>query len=336
MKWYLKVLRQYADFGGRARRTEYWMFALFNAIFAMLWIFVTMFAYGIAGGFDGYPEEILLTSWVLQLSYTIVFLLPSTAVAVRRLHDAGKSGWMLLVGLIPLVGWIWLLVLMITEGQPAANRYGPNPKTSGETFGEHARLKSAGVTLTVAAILTVLLQIFDLTARQLMNEAAPFDLRLIANFVVPALLLTAGIFLLRKKVRTMAILLLSTFGICCMQSVSVLRLTGQHVEWQFLFSNFAWIVFCLAGILFAASLLLPDRKPARIAAVWTVAVSIIYLLWSIYFRMRSFFGVDHIPDLSYVVYNLLNLFGILLPVALVVLANTFAGRSGTGVVAEQS
>lgn len=112
MNWYLKVLGQYAEFNGRARRTEFWMFTLFNAIFAA--------AAGLVG-------QMLGTELIASL-YSLALFVPSLAVAVRRLHDIGKSGWMLLVGLIPVIGWIWLIVLYIKEGDHGVNQYGVNPK----------------------------------------------------------------------------------------------------------------------------------------------------------------------------------------------------------------
>jgi uncharacterized membrane protein YhaH (DUF805 family) len=118
MNWYLKVLKQYADFNGRARRKEYWMFVLFNTIFSILaMIFDNVF--GIAG-VTGYGPIYLL--------YVLAMMIPSLAVAVRRLHDVGKSGWMILISLIPIIGGIWLLVLFVTDGNPGENEHGANPK----------------------------------------------------------------------------------------------------------------------------------------------------------------------------------------------------------------
>ena len=107
MEWYLKVLKQYGDFSGRARRKEYWMFVLFNIIFT-----------GIA----------TLISPKLYAIYALAVLIPHLAVSVRRLHDVGKSGWMCFIALIPLIGAIWLLVLMLTDSNPGENEYGANPK----------------------------------------------------------------------------------------------------------------------------------------------------------------------------------------------------------------
>lgn len=120
MNWYLKVLKQYADFNGRARRKEYWMFALFNMIFG-----------GIAMGLDnilgiGFGE--IGVYGPLYILYTLAVFIAGLAVVVRRLHDVGKSGWMMLIALIPLIGAIWLLVLMLTDGNFGENEYGVNPK----------------------------------------------------------------------------------------------------------------------------------------------------------------------------------------------------------------
>lgn len=119
MNWYLKVLRQYADFTGRARRKEYWMFVLFNIIFAIIAMILDN-VLGLAWGELGYGPIYLL--------YALFVFIPGLAVAVRRLHDINKSGWMILVSLIPIIGAIWLLVLFVMDGTPGANQYGPNPK----------------------------------------------------------------------------------------------------------------------------------------------------------------------------------------------------------------
>lgn len=119
MEWYLKVLRQYSDFNGRARRKEYWMFVLFNIIFAFIAIVLDNLM-GLTIGEIGYGP--------LYGLYALIVLIPGLAVGVRRLHDTGKSGWMMLLVFIPLIGGIWLLVLMIMEGDQGDNQYGPNPK----------------------------------------------------------------------------------------------------------------------------------------------------------------------------------------------------------------
>jgi uncharacterized membrane protein YhaH (DUF805 family) len=123
MNWYLKVLKQYADFSGRARRKEYWMFFLFNILFSIAaMIFDNVL--GIAMEGVGYGP--------IYGIYILAMIIPGLAVAVRRLHDIGKSGWMVLIGLIPIAGAIWLIVLLVTEGNSGENEYGPNPKEAAD------------------------------------------------------------------------------------------------------------------------------------------------------------------------------------------------------------
>ena len=119
MNWYLKVIKNYAGFSGRARRKEYWMFFLFN----MLFLIAAMIIDNVLGTTVG-----RLPYGLFYFLYALAVLLPGLAVAVRRLHDVGKSGWFMLIGLIPIVGAIWLLVLCCTEGNPGTNEYGANPK----------------------------------------------------------------------------------------------------------------------------------------------------------------------------------------------------------------
>lgn len=125
MNWYLQVLRKYADFSGRARRKEYWFFVLFNVLISIVLAFVDA-AIGIKSA-EGDNLGLLGTL------YSLAVLIPSIAVTVRRLHDTGRSGWYVLLGLIPCVGGIILLVFTIEEGYSGENEYGENPKAE-ETF----------------------------------------------------------------------------------------------------------------------------------------------------------------------------------------------------------
>ncbi|MFD8193312.1 DUF805 domain-containing protein [Streptomyces wuyuanensis] len=112
MNWYLAVLKNYAGFGGRARRKEYWMFTLVNiAVVAVL--------AGIGVAVD---------TMIPYVVYYVAILIPALAVTVRRLHDTGRSAWWLLISLVPLVGAIVMLVFLASEGEAAPNRFGENPK----------------------------------------------------------------------------------------------------------------------------------------------------------------------------------------------------------------
>jgi len=125
MKWYLKVLKQYADFNGRARRTEYWMYILFNMIFAII--------AAILDNILGLKFSSESPYGFIYMVYALSVFIPGLAVSVRRLHDVGKSGWFLLIAFIPIIGAIWLLILYFTEGDSGTNQYGLNPK---ENFSE--------------------------------------------------------------------------------------------------------------------------------------------------------------------------------------------------------
>ncbi|MFG2814939.1 DUF805 domain-containing protein [Streptomyces sp. NPDC048410] len=112
MHWYVDVLKKYAVFSGRARRQEYWMFTLFSFIISVV---LTILDNALDINF-------------LATIYGLVVLLPSLAVTARRLHDTSRTGWWILLVLIPIVGAIVLIVFLASEGKPEANEYGPNPK----------------------------------------------------------------------------------------------------------------------------------------------------------------------------------------------------------------
>ena len=119
MNWYIGVLKRYFDFDGRARRMEYWMFGLISTI-----IFIVLALVDHATGTWHMDTRYGLLSGI----YLLAVLLPSIAVTVRRLHDTDRSGWWILISLVPLIGGIVMLVFMCLDGTPGANRFGPNPK----------------------------------------------------------------------------------------------------------------------------------------------------------------------------------------------------------------
>ena len=119
MSWYLKVLKNYAGFSGRARRQEYWFFALFNFIIAAALIFVD----ALIGTFN--PQTGM---GALSGLYSLAVFIPTFAVTVRRLHDTSRTGWWLLLVFLPLIGAIVLLVFMFLDSTSGTNEYGPDPK----------------------------------------------------------------------------------------------------------------------------------------------------------------------------------------------------------------
>ncbi|MCH5245682.1 MAG: DUF805 domain-containing protein [Muribaculaceae bacterium] len=115
MNWYVEVLKNYVNFSGRARRSEYWYFALFNAIISIVLTLVgNMIDPSVGKG--------------LSYLYALAVFLPGLGVAIRRMHDIGKSGWYLLLSLIPIVGCIILIIWFCKDSQPGENNWGANPK----------------------------------------------------------------------------------------------------------------------------------------------------------------------------------------------------------------
>lgn len=117
MNWYTSVLKKYAVFDGRASRTEFWMFVLFNIIAAVIVSIVdhilgTRTASGVG---------------ILGSIYSLAVLLPTIGVSIRRLHDTGRSGFWLLIAFVPFIGAVVLIVFYILESQPGDNEYGPYP-----------------------------------------------------------------------------------------------------------------------------------------------------------------------------------------------------------------
>lgn len=119
MGWFLIALKKYVDFSGRARRREYWYFFLFYLLFYLAAAFLD----GMLGAFDSGDGIALLTT-----AFALGMLLPSITVGVRRLHDTGRSGWWLLIALVPVLGALVLLFFSVQDSEPGDNRFGPNPK----------------------------------------------------------------------------------------------------------------------------------------------------------------------------------------------------------------
>ncbi|MCX6153699.1 MAG: DUF805 domain-containing protein [Candidatus Kapabacteria bacterium] len=112
MDWFLMVLKKYAVFEGRARRKEYWMFTL-------IWIIISVVLTII---------DTIIGTMVLNLIVSLALVIPSLALSVRRLHDVGKSGFMIFIALIPIIGFLILLFFAVKEGDQGDNQYGPDPK----------------------------------------------------------------------------------------------------------------------------------------------------------------------------------------------------------------
>jgi uncharacterized membrane protein YhaH (DUF805 family) len=142
MEWMLLPLRRYADFSGRSRRREYWMFTLLNLLIGCV-LFGLAVAAGLPLGAMADPGEaaglvsggLMMVLGLLFLVWWLAILIPSIAVSVRRLHDRDMSGWwylgLIVASMIPIIGFLFsigLLVLMLLPGTPGPNRFGPDPK----------------------------------------------------------------------------------------------------------------------------------------------------------------------------------------------------------------
>jgi uncharacterized membrane protein YhaH (DUF805 family) len=121
MSWYLEALKNYAVFSGRSRRKEYWYFVLCNVIVSL-----------VLSGLDALLGTFSSSANLGLLSgiYALAIIIPTLAVSVRRLHDIDRTGWWVLIHLVPVIGSIVLLVFAVLDGTPGENRFGSNPKGS--------------------------------------------------------------------------------------------------------------------------------------------------------------------------------------------------------------
>ncbi len=129
---YKSMFKKYAQFNGRSRRSEYWFASLANYILVMI-VYAIMYI-PMMVDIVNYGEPSATTAGIMGIVglflmvYAFAILVPSLALSVRRLHDTGRSGWCLLLGLIPFVGGIIVFVFSVLDSQPGTNKYGPNPK----------------------------------------------------------------------------------------------------------------------------------------------------------------------------------------------------------------
>ncbi|TDD55718.1 DUF805 domain-containing protein [Kribbella antibiotica] len=126
MHWFTDVItKQYAQFSGRARRKEFWMFILFSFVISVILGILDSIL-----GLDFETSNKLKAGGVLQYIFALAVLVPTIAISVRRFHDRDKGGWWVLIYLIPCVGWIWFIVWAALEGTVGDNRFGPDPKAA--------------------------------------------------------------------------------------------------------------------------------------------------------------------------------------------------------------
>jgi uncharacterized membrane protein YhaH (DUF805 family) len=136
MKWMLLPLRRYADFEGRSSRMEYWMFTLGVLIVEVLLVTLLVAGGGLVPDEGGGLRGLTMIVMGLFVLFILAIFVPGLAVQVRRFHDQDKSGWMVLIGLIPYIGGLIVLVFMCLPGTPGANAYGEDPRDIGANLGD--------------------------------------------------------------------------------------------------------------------------------------------------------------------------------------------------------
>ena len=306
MKWFLKVLKQYADFKGRASREEYWMFFLFNILATLI---LAVIGYGLAMLQDK-SGAILL-----PFLYLTAVLTPSIAVSVRRLHDTGRSAWFYLVSLIPLVGGIWLLVVFMTKGVPENNCYGTNPLLTHNT--RYYRKRSASIALILASVFWLYTYIPSLFSQ------AEWNIIRLLSFILPVGLLIAGSVLFLKRMFSSlfawSLIVLSVFWLLC----DVLTIRDTYV---FLFESFNIMLFIsLLTVLIPLALLLSGIYVLCKITDKTVPVCLLFagsFIWiiSIVLNIIKYKGEFSNPTDVFSLVN--NAIVITVPVSLLVLART--------------
>ena len=317
IQWFIRAVWHFADFNGRARRREYWMFTLFNIIFYFAWSIMTGVIFALSNAYS----ETGLT--VALYGYFVMMMLPGMAVTVRRLHDIGKSGWMILVGLIPLVGGIWLLILMLTEGDLLDNKYGPNPKTRHEPLSENTKLKNTALTLMVAASLYILMLVIRMIVIYVENNIFFYANLLLV--VAGILLLLAGKFLLseqsmhdlREKGKQALLLVLISVAIFFLTELYFLSQNFGFYGWIQVAGSFVHILLYFAlGFMLATLLFLQQYRylVSKIAACILVLAGL--QIVSYVFNILSINGGGAIMVF-------VGVFYFLLPVSLIILTANY-------------
>ncbi len=128
MEWFTEALKKYAVFSGRSRRKEYWYFVLFTVLISIALSVID----GLIGTYDSSAGVGLLSG-----IFSLAILIPGIAVSIRRLHDIDRTGWWVLISLVPIIGWIVLLVFHLQDSTPGTNSYGSNPKFASRALPVH-------------------------------------------------------------------------------------------------------------------------------------------------------------------------------------------------------
>jgi uncharacterized membrane protein YhaH (DUF805 family) len=352
MKHYLKALRHYADFSGRASRTEYWMFVLFNIIF----MFAAAFLGALLGAiFNEYLIQYFATIFVCIYYFAVA--IPFLAISVRRLHDSGKSGWWMLLGLLNILNsiignmrsidtglklffailaiaaGICIIVFMVLPSSENANRYGANPKHI-LTCGRRIFAKSAGITLVTAAALYFVNDIFLSPLIIHFHSMIPlyyyeyFRLSLLLFNLPDLFIIAAGILLLLRKERNtaFAVLLISAAVLWIARTVYFEAVNtidystaGLLITIRIIISKALIVVpFALlpAGLawLRKSNPNIPIKIKPEIAAISLAATALFWIAFNIFALIADIISSSR--DLHFI----LNILNIIMPIAFLVLA----------------
>lgn len=259
MKWFIKAFRQYADFSGRASRQEFWMFVLFNLLFAMAWALVAGLLTGLLG--DSFNQESrLMFMYKLIAIYYAVTTVPAMAVGVRRLHDTGRSGWWMLIGLVPLVGSIWLIVLMCSDDNPGDNRYGSPPDGTTGNVPKYDLRQKALMWLTAFAVFSIymcLLNLVDVFSNRWYTGTDQLNmlLTLLGNFLVSVSFIIMGIAFLQKRdySRTVGGWIIAAYVLLLILEIRwTTVITDFHINMRFVLNIMLFLAFILYGGLLLA------------------------------------------------------------------------------------
>lgn len=287
MKWFIKAFRQYADFSGRASRQEFWMFVLFNLLFAMAWAFVAGLLTGLFGDSFDHDSDRLIFMYKLIAIYYAVTTVPAMAVGVRRLHDTGRSGWWMLVSLIPFVGGIWLIVLMCLDGSAGDNRYGSPPDGTTGNAPKYDLRQKALMWLTAFAVFSIymcLLNLVDVFSNRWYTGTDQLNmlLTLLGNFLVSVSFIIIGIAFLQKRdhFRTVGGWIIAAYVLLLILEIRwATVITDFHINMRFVLNIMLFLAFILyGGLLLARKGRLPLTNYVLMAAS---VCSVILTIWSI-------------------------------------------------------
>lgn len=260
MKWFIKAFRQYADFSGRASRQEFWMFVLFNLLFAMAWALVAGLLTGLLGDSFDHDSDRLIFMYKLIAIYYAVTTVPAMAVGVRRLHDTGRSGWWMLVCLIPFVGGIWLIVLMCLDGSAGDNRYGSRPDGTIGNVPKYDLRQKALMWLTAFAVFSIymcLLNLVDVFSNRWYTGTDQLNmlLTLLGNFLVSVSFIIMGIAFLQKRdySRTVGGWIIAAYVLLLILEIRwTTVITDFHINMRFVLNIMLFLAFILYGGLLLA------------------------------------------------------------------------------------